>query len=46
MPKGEIVGKYLTGSVCLSLMASTIVKMIESECASMEKQEKRRLRRN
>jgi hypothetical protein len=27
MPKGEIVGKCLTGSVCLSLMASTIVKM-------------------
>jgi hypothetical protein len=23
MPKGEIVGKCLTGSVCLSLMAST-----------------------
>jgi hypothetical protein len=38
MPKGEIVGKYLTGSVCLSLMASTIVKMEESECASMDKQ--------
>jgi hypothetical protein len=27
IPKGEIVGKCLTGSVCLSLMESTIVKM-------------------
>jgi hypothetical protein len=30
MPKGEIVGKCLTGSVCLSLMASTTVKMAGS----------------
>jgi hypothetical protein len=27
------VGKCLTGSVCLSLMASTTVKMAGSECA-------------
>jgi hypothetical protein len=27
MPKGEIVGKYLTDSECLSLMASTTMKM-------------------
>ena len=27
MPKGEIVGKYLTDNECLSLMASTIMKM-------------------
>jgi hypothetical protein len=42
----RIVGKCLTGSVCLSLMASTTVKMAGSECASMEKQEQRKLRRN
>jgi hypothetical protein len=46
MPKGEIVGKCLTGSICLSLMASTIVKMAGSKCASMKKQEQRKLRRN
>jgi hypothetical protein len=27
MPKGEIVGKSLTSSICLSLMASTTVEM-------------------
>jgi hypothetical protein len=27
MPKGEIVGKYLTDNECLSLMASTTMKM-------------------
>ena len=40
------VGKCLTDSVCLSLMESTTVKMEGSECASMDKQEQRRLRRN
>jgi hypothetical protein len=40
------VGKCLTDSVCLSLMASTTVKMAGSECASIDKQEQRRLRRN
>jgi hypothetical protein len=29
MPKGEIVGKCLPSSVCLSLMASTAVEMVE-----------------
>jgi hypothetical protein len=37
------VGKCLTGSVCLSLMASTTVKMAGSECASMDKQEQCKL---
>jgi hypothetical protein len=27
MPKGEIVGKYLTDNECLSLMANTSMKM-------------------
>jgi hypothetical protein len=40
------LNKCLTGSVCLSLMASTTVKMAGSECASMDKQEQRKLRRN
>jgi hypothetical protein len=43
---GGSVGKCLTDSVCLSLMASTTVKMAGSECASMDKQEQRRLGRN
>jgi hypothetical protein len=42
----NFVGKCLTGSVCLSLMASTTVKMAGSECELMDKQEQRRLRRN
>ena len=42
----NVVGKCLTGSVCLSLMASTIVKMAGSECASMEKQEQCKFKRN
>jgi hypothetical protein len=46
MPKGDIVGKCLIDSVFLSLMESTTVKMAGSECASMDKQEQRRLRRN
>jgi hypothetical protein len=33
MPKGEIVGKCLTSNVCLSLMASTTMNMVGSECA-------------
>jgi hypothetical protein len=37
--KVEIVGKCLTDSVFLSLMASTTVKMAGSESASMDKQE-------
>jgi hypothetical protein len=34
MPKGEIVGKCLTGNICLSLMARTTMKMawIQEEC--------------
>jgi hypothetical protein len=32
-PARFIVGKCLTGSICLSLMASTTVKMEGSECA-------------
>ena len=34
MPKGEIVGKCLTGSICLSLMESTAMKMarVQEEC--------------
>jgi hypothetical protein len=34
MPKGEIVGKCLTGNICLSLMASTTMKMarVQEEC--------------
>jgi hypothetical protein len=42
----SFVGKCLTDSVCLSLMESTKVKMEGSECASIDKQEQRRLRRN
>jgi hypothetical protein len=43
MPKGEIVGKCLIGSICLSLMASTTVKMAGSEGAPMETQEQCKL---
>jgi hypothetical protein len=55
MPKGEIVGMF-TGRVCLSLMERTTMTMAclqarvclslmaRSECASMEKQEQRKLR--
>jgi hypothetical protein len=46
MSNSTFVGKCLTGSVCLSLMASTTVKMAGSECASKEKQEQRKLRRD
>jgi hypothetical protein len=44
--KGGVVGKCLTSSVCLSLMASTTVKMAGSKYALMEKQEQRMLKRN
>jgi hypothetical protein len=46
MPKGETVGKCLTGRVFLSMMESTTMKMAGLECASMEKKEQRKLRRN
>jgi hypothetical protein len=42
----DVFGKCLIGRVCLSLMASTTVKMARSECALMEKQEQCKLRRN